>query len=72
MANKILLVFIAFDVVFLFCGALHLFIALYTKMNIKNNTNVQNIASNLLLDNCPLTGTLSALTNPTHRVAMQY
>jgi len=55
MANKILLVFIGFDVVFLLCAGLHLFIPLYTRMNIKNNTNVQNIASNLLLDNCPLT-----------------
>jgi hypothetical protein len=56
MANKTLLVFIVFDLVFLLCAGLHLFIPLYTRMNIKNNTNVDNIASNLLLDNCPLTG----------------
>ncbi|OAP61119.1 hypothetical protein AYL99_03320 [Fonsecaea erecta] len=55
MANKILLVFIVFDVIFLLCAGLHLFIPLYTRMNIKNNNNVNNIASNLLLDNCPLT-----------------
>jgi hypothetical protein len=58
MVNKILLVFIAFDIIFLLCAGLHLFIPLYTRMNIKNNTNVENIASNLLLDNCPLTGTV--------------
>ncbi|KIW75951.1 hypothetical protein AYO20_05175 [Fonsecaea nubica] len=55
MANKILLVFIVFDVIFLLCAGLHLFIPLYTRMNIKHNNNVNNIASNLLLDNCPLT-----------------
>jgi len=54
MVNKILWVFIAFDVVFLLCAGLHLFIPLYTQANIKNNTNVDNIASNLLLDHCPL------------------
>lgn len=58
MANKILLVFIAFDVIFLLCAGLHLFIPLYTRMNIKNNTNVDNIASNLLLDHCPLTASM--------------
>ncbi|EXJ80021.1 hypothetical protein A1O3_08307 [Capronia epimyces CBS 606.96] len=59
MANKILLVFIAFDVVFLLCGGLHLFIPLFTQANIKNNTNVDNIASNLLLDHCPLTASMA-------------
>lgn len=62
MANKILLVFLAFDLIFLLCAGLHLFIPLYTQANIRNNTNVDNIASNLLLDNCPLLGTYS----PTH------
>ncbi|KAG9769821.1 hypothetical protein KCU88_g6782, partial [Aureobasidium melanogenum] len=56
MANKILLVFIAFDIAFLGCAGLHLFIPLFTESNMKNNTNVDNIASNLLLDHCPLTG----------------
>lgn len=56
MANKILLVFIGFDVAFLLCAGLHLFIPLYTQTSIKNHTNVQNIASNLLLDNCPFIG----------------
>jgi len=55
MANKILLVFVGIDVVFLLCAGLHLLIPLYTREMIKNNTNVNNIASNLLLDNCPLT-----------------
>ena len=57
MANKILLVFIAFDVIFLFCAGVHLFVPVYTRMNIQDNMNVDNIASNLLLDHCPLTGT---------------
>ncbi|OCT50604.1 putative tetraspanin [Cladophialophora carrionii] len=58
MANKILIVFIVFDIIFLLCAGLHLFIPLYTRMNIKNNTNVDNIASNLLLDHCPLTASM--------------
>ncbi len=57
MINKILLVFMAFDVLFLFCAGLHLFIPLFTERNIKNNTNVNNVAANLLLDHCPLLGT---------------
>ncbi|KIX09981.1 uncharacterized protein Z518_01062 [Rhinocladiella mackenziei CBS 650.93] len=55
MANKILLVFIGFDILFLLCAGLHLFLPLYTEASIKNNTNVSNIAQNLLLDHCPLT-----------------
>ncbi|KAL2432363.1 hypothetical protein ABEF95_006773 [Exophiala dermatitidis] len=59
MANKILLVFIAFDIAFLGCAGLHLFIPLFTESNIKNNTNVDNIASNMLLDHCPLTASMA-------------
>merc|ERR1712000_714368 len=55
MANKILLVFIGFDIAFLLCAVLHLLIPLYTRASVKNNMNVNNIASNLLLDDCPLT-----------------
>jgi len=58
MANKTLIVFIVFDLVFLLCAGLHLFIPVYTRMNIKNNTNVDNIASNLLPDHCPLTASM--------------
>ncbi|KAJ9603473.1 hypothetical protein H2200_012251 [Cladophialophora chaetospira] len=58
MLNKTLLVFIVFDIIFLLCAGLHLFIPLYTRMNINKNTNVDNIASNLLLDNCPLTASM--------------
>lgn len=56
MANKILIVFICFDLAFLACAALHLVIPLYTQQSIKNNNNVDNIANNLLLDHCPLLG----------------
>lgn len=56
MANKILLVFIGFDVAFLLCAVLHLIIPLYTQNMVKNNNNVDNIANNLLLDHCPLLG----------------
>ncbi|EXJ83783.1 hypothetical protein A1O1_07410 [Capronia coronata CBS 617.96] len=59
MANKILLMFIAFDLIFLLSAGLHLFIPLFTEANIKNNTNVENIASNLLLDHCPLTASMA-------------
>jgi len=55
MANKILLVFVGFDVAFLLCAGLHLFIPLYTRISIENNSNVNNIATTLLLDHCPLT-----------------
>ncbi|KAJ9638484.1 uncharacterized protein PV06_09624 [Exophiala oligosperma] len=55
MANKILLVFIGFDLAFLACAALHLVIPLYTRQAVKNNMNVGDVATNLLLDHCPLT-----------------
>jgi len=56
MVNKILLVFIGFDLAFLLCAVLHLIVPLYTQNMIKNSNNVDNIANNLLLDHCPLTG----------------
>lgn len=57
MANKILFVFIGFDIAFLLCAVLHLIIPLYTQNMVKNNNTVDNIANNLLLDHCPLLGT---------------
>lgn len=56
MVNKILLVFVGFDVAFLLCGVLHLLIPLYTQNMIKTSNNVDNVATNILLDHCPLLG----------------
>lgn len=56
MVNKILLVFVGFDVAFLLCAVLHLIIPLYTQNMIKTSNNVDNVATNILLDHCPLLG----------------
>ncbi|KIV77711.1 hypothetical protein PV11_09493 [Exophiala sideris] len=52
--NKILLVFVGFDIAFLLCAVLHLLIPIYTRASVPTS-NISNVASNLLLDHCPLT-----------------
>ncbi|KIV91445.1 hypothetical protein PV10_05984 [Exophiala mesophila] len=58
MVNKILLVFIGFDVAFFLCATLLLVLPLYTRSSFANNNTVDNIANHLLLDNTPLTATI--------------
>ena len=72
MVNKILLVFIGFDVAFLLCATLHLVLPLYTRSSFANNNTVDNIANHLLLDNTPLTGkSKSSLIPPILRLDEQ-
>lgn len=53
--NKTLLVYIGFDLIFLLCAGLHLFIPLFTRASLQKQPTVANVANNLLLDECPLT-----------------
>ncbi|KAK5945061.1 hypothetical protein PMZ80_002264 [Knufia obscura] len=59
MARKTFIVFIAFNLIFLLCAALHFFIPLYTRTSIKKAPTLDSIASNLLLDECPLTASMA-------------
>ena len=56
MVDKTLLVYVGFDGVFLLCAGLHLFIPLFTKNSMLAPPTPENVATNLLLDHCPLTG----------------
>lgn len=58
MARKTLIVFIGFDLIFLLCAGLHLFIPLFTRANMKKEPSLESIANNLLLDECPLTASM--------------
>ena len=58
MPNKILLVFIAFDLLFLVCAVLHLVIPILTHASLGNTPTLKNVASDLLLDHCPLTSSM--------------
>jgi hypothetical protein len=58
MVNKLLLVFIAFDILFLACAALHLVIPILTHASLGRTPTLSNVASDLLLDHCPLTASM--------------
>ena len=58
MANKILLVFIAFELLFLGCAVLHLTMPLITHASLGRTPTLSNVASDLLLDHCPLTASM--------------
>jgi hypothetical protein len=58
MANKILLTYSSLLSLFAFCGALHLFVPLYTRYTLSQPANIQTVASILLLDHCPLTASM--------------
>jgi hypothetical protein len=56
--NKTLVVFIFFDLIFLGCAVLHLLIPLLTHASLGRSPTVDNVASDLLLDHCPLTASM--------------
>jgi len=58
MANKILLTFSFLLSLFAFCGALHLFVPLFTRHMLSEPASLQMVATNLLLDHCPLTASM--------------
>lgn len=58
MARKTLLVFAGFNFIFLLCAGLHFFIPLFTRSKANKTPNLDNVANNLLLDECPLTASI--------------
>jgi hypothetical protein len=54
--NKILWAFIGFEILFLGCAVLHLVIPLTTHASLGRVPTFDNVAGDLLLDHCPLTG----------------
>ena len=56
MANKALLVFLAFEFLFVACGGLIIAVALMTRASQQSPQTVSFVAQNLLLDHTPLMG----------------
>jgi hypothetical protein len=56
MHDKILTTYVLVDLLFALCGGLLLGFALVTKSEITQTPTVQNVATDLLLNMCPLTG----------------
>jgi hypothetical protein len=59
MANKILLVFIALNFLFVACGGLLLAVVLVTRASQQSAQTISNVAQNLLLEHCPMIGKIS-------------
>ncbi|KAL5353349.1 hypothetical protein ACLOAV_001385 [Pseudogymnoascus australis] len=82
MANRVLLAFLAFDMLFLLSAALLIAFPMIMQTRMKNPPTQETVAENLLLDRCPLTpaivnaiimfvtflATIPALLMPTSRV----
>ena len=58
MPSKLMMVFVAMDIIFALCGGLLMGFSLTSEQNLRANPTIANVAQNLLLDQCPLTGTM--------------
>jgi hypothetical protein len=56
MQDKILATYVLMDLLFVVCGGLLLIFALVTKSELTQTPTIQNVATDLLLNVCPLTG----------------
>jgi hypothetical protein len=54
--NKLLWTFIGFEILYLGCAVLHLIVPLTTHASLGRAPTLDNVAGDLLLDHCPLTG----------------
>ncbi|KAF2116714.1 tetraspanin [Lophiotrema nucula] len=55
MPTKLMMIFVGFDLVFAICGGLLVGFSLMAEQNMRATPTVNNVAQNLLLDQCPLT-----------------
>jgi hypothetical protein len=62
MVSKLMLVFVGFDVIFAMCGGLVMGFSLISEQMMTATPTVDNVAQNLLLDQCPLTGTTNFIS----------
>ncbi|OBT68379.1 hypothetical protein VE03_02915 [Pseudogymnoascus sp. 23342-1-I1] len=58
MANRVLMAFLAFDMLFLLAAALLIAFPMIMQNRIKNTPTQDTVAENLLLDRCPLTAAI--------------
>lgn len=52
------MVFMGFDVIFAACGGLLMGFSLISEQTMRGSPTLDNVARRLLLDQCPLTGTI--------------
>jgi hypothetical protein len=57
MPSKLMYFYVAFDILFALCGGLIIGFSLMSEQEKRRSPTIQNVAHNLLLDQCPLTGT---------------
>jgi hypothetical protein len=57
MPTKLMMIFVGFDLIFAGCGGLLLGFSLMSEQNMRSTPTTSNVAQNLLLHQCPLTGT---------------
>jgi len=67
MPNLLVMVFIGFDVLFAACGGLLMGFSLISEQSMRGTPTLDNVARNLLLDQCPLTGTIMPYWDGTGR-----
>lgn len=59
MPTKLMMIFVGLDFLFAGCGGLLLGFSLMSEQRMRESPRVDNVAENLLLGQCPLTGTLN-------------
>lgn len=66
MPSKLMLVFVGVDVLFAMCGGLLMGFSLTAEASMRAQPTVGNVAQNLLLSQCPLTGTTPLMEGMEH------
>jgi hypothetical protein len=60
MPTKLMMVFVGMDFLFAGCGGLLLGFSLMSEQSMRNTPSISNVAQNVLLGQCPLTGTTAS------------
>lgn len=63
MPTKLMMTFVGMDLLFAGCGGLLLGFSLISEQSMRASPTVDNVTKNLLLGQCPLTGTDRSLVN---------
>lgn len=60
MPTKLMMVFVGMDFLFAGCGGLLLGFSLLSEQSLRDKPTVNNVTQNVLLGQCPLTGTTTS------------
>ena len=71
MPTKLMMIFVGFDLIFAICGGLIVGFSLMAEQNMRATPTVNNVAQNLLLDQCPLTGTTTFILKSWNAASMR-